>query len=76
MSIFKELVSHYGTQEKTAKALGVDQGTVSAWVCGKHGVGPVTALRIEMRTGGKFLAKDLCPALAELKPQEPSPDAA
>jgi hypothetical protein len=26
-----DLISHFGTQEKTAEALGVTQGTVSAW---------------------------------------------
>ena len=26
-----ELIAYYGTQEKTADALGVTQGTVSAW---------------------------------------------
>ncbi len=77
MSIFKQLVSHFGTQEKTAKALGVDQGTVSGWVRGKHGVSPVTALRIEALTEGQFRAKDLCPALADLpKTYLMSPDAA
>lgn len=63
MSIFQELVSHFGTQTKTAEKLGVDQGTVSGWVRSKHGMSAVTALRAEAETEGKFKAVDLCPAL-------------
>jgi hypothetical protein len=36
-----ELISHFGTQVKTAAALGVTQGTVSAW----NGKGEVPILR-------------------------------
>ena len=36
-----DLISHFGTQEKTAAALGVTQGTVSAW----HSRGEVPILR-------------------------------
>jgi DNA-binding transcriptional regulator YdaS (Cro superfamily) len=63
MSIFDDLVSHFKTQTKTAEVLGVDQGTVSGWVRKKHGMNPVTALRVEAETDGKFKAIDLCPAL-------------
>lgn len=47
-------------------ALGVDQGTVSAWVRGKHGMSAVTALRAEAKTDGVFRAIDLCPQLASV----------
>ena len=63
MSIFKDLVVHFGTQDKTAERLGVDQGTVSGWVRGKHGMSAVTALRAEAETDGAFKAVDLCPDL-------------
>lgn len=63
MSIFQDLVSHFGTQIKTAERLGVDQGTVSGWVREKHGMGPVTAIRAEAETNGLFKAVDLCPDL-------------
>ena len=33
-NIFLRLVKHFGTQELTAEALGVDQSTVSGWVRG------------------------------------------
>ena len=63
MNIFDRLVDHFGTQTKTAKRLGVDQGTVSGWVREKHGMSAVTALRAEAETAGAFKAIDLCPAL-------------
>lgn len=63
MSIYDELVDHFGTQTKTAVALDVDQGTVSGWVRNKHGMSAVTALRAESETEGKFKAVDLCPDL-------------
>lgn len=63
MSIFQALVDHFGTQTKTAERLGVDQGTVSGWVRGKHGMSAVTALRAEAETDGAFKAVDLCPDL-------------
>ena len=57
------LIRHFGTQESTAEALGVKQGTVSGWVRGKHGVSPAVALRAERLTGGQFTAAELCPAV-------------
>lgn len=63
MEIFKALVEFFGTQQKTAEALRVDQGTVSGWVRGRHGMSPVTALKAEAVTAGKFQATDLCPDL-------------
>ena len=75
MSIFKELVSHFGTQDKTAERLGVDQGTVSGWVRGKHGMSAVTALRAEAETNGTFKAVDLCPDLRRAEKPAVEPEA-
>jgi|AntRauTorcE11897_2_1112592.scaffolds.fasta_scaffold34377_2 DNA-binding transcriptional regulator YdaS (Cro superfamily) len=61
-----ELIEFFGTQEKTAKALGASQVTVSGWLNGLHGMHPVTAMKAEKLTGGKILAVDLCPRLKEL----------
>ncbi|HEE9760134.1 TPA: helix-turn-helix domain-containing protein [Pseudomonas putida] len=61
-TIYKDLVSHFGTQDETAEKLGVDQSTVSGWVRGKHGMSPVVAKRAERLTGGKFKRQDLCPS--------------
>ncbi len=63
MSIYDRLVDHFGGQVKTAKSLGVKQGTVSGWVSGRHGMSAVTALRAQAETDGLFSAVDLCPAL-------------
>lgn len=63
MNIFNCLIEHFGTQQKTADALRVDQGTVSGWARGRHGMSPVTALKAEAVTQGKFKAVDLCPDL-------------
>ncbi|MDF3917490.1 Cro/CI family transcriptional regulator [Salinicola salarius] len=60
-NIFEQLVTHFGTQEKTAAALNVDQSSVSNWIRGKHGMSPLVALRVESLTRGEFKAVDLCP---------------
>lgn len=62
-SIFQSLVSHFGTQIKTAECLKVDQATVSGWVRGKHGMSPAVALRAAKLTGGRFTAAELCPSV-------------
>ena len=59
------LVTFFGNQEKTAKALRVKQGSVSGWLTGRHGVSPIVALRAESITEGVIKSYDLCPALAE-----------
>lgn len=60
------LIKHFGTQEKTALALGVKQGTVSGWVTGRHGVSEVHALMAERLTNGAVKAIELCPRLRSL----------
>ena len=52
----KQVVEYFGTQENTAKALGVTQQSVAAWVK----LGKVPELRqyqIEKVTSGKFKVK-------------------
>ena len=63
MNIYQKLVEHFGTQQKVAEALRLDQGTVSGWVRGKHGMGAGSALKAEAITEGKFKAVELCPDL-------------
>src|SRR5690554_3493532 len=72
MNIYERLVKHFKGQMKTASALGVEQGTVSGWVRGKHGMSPLTALRAEQLTAGQFKATDLCPSLRSVN-QRPNP---
>lgn len=69
-TIFRSLVSHFGTQMKTADCLQVDQATVSGWVRGKHGMSPAVALRAAKLTGGRFTAAELCPSVFAVQPSE------
>jgi DNA-binding transcriptional regulator YdaS (Cro superfamily) len=62
---FKKLVEHFGSQSATATALNVKQGSVSGWVRGLHGCSAEVALRAEIVTGGKILARDLRPSLPD-----------
>lgn len=66
MNIYKQLVEHFGGQVHTAKKLNVEQGTVSGWCRGIHGMGAKAAIKAEIETGGKFKAADLCESLSEL----------
>lgn len=59
------LISFFGTQEKTAQALGVKQGSVSGWAIGRHGISELHAIRAEKATGGAIKASDLCPRLKD-----------
>jgi len=58
------LIKHFGTQERTATALGVKQGTVSGWSTGRHGISEVHAMKAEHLTGGAIKAVELCPRLS------------
>ena len=60
-TIIEELVGYFGTQQKTATALNIDQTTVSGWIRGKHSVSPKIAARIESVTKGAFRRSALCP---------------
>lgn len=67
-NVFSDLAKHFGGQVATAIALGVTQGTVSGWIRGVHGCSADVALIAERKTGGKFLAQQLRPSLAEAPP--------
>ncbi|HDS1779693.1 TPA: helix-turn-helix domain-containing protein [Pseudomonas putida] len=64
----QRLISHYGTQQKAALALGVDQTTISGWLRGKHSISPANALRVQVATRGAIQAAELCSVLADLSP--------
>lgn len=64
-NIYVDLVSHLGGHVKASKALGVEQGTVSGWTRGAHGMSAHVAMRAESVTGGKFKASDLHEKLKE-----------
>lgn len=60
-----DLVSFLGGHTKAAAALGVEQGTVSGWTLGAHGMSAIIAMRAEQVTDGKFIASDLNAKLKE-----------
>lgn len=60
---FEKLVAHFGSQNATAVALGVKQGTVSGWVRGLHGCAAEVAMRAEIITQGAIKARDLRPSI-------------
>lgn len=60
MKIYHDLIRFFGTQQKTAVALRVRQGTVAGWASGRHGMSLQTAVLAEEETGGRFTVKDLC----------------
>ena len=68
----ERLIRFFGTQDKTASALGVKQSTVNGWLKGKlnkggHGISSLNAQKAEKLTNGEVRAIDLCPELEELE---------
>lgn len=60
----QQLIDHFGSQQATASALGVKQGTVSGWSRGIHGVSAEVAIKAEIITKGQIKAVELRPTLA------------
>lgn len=48
-----QLIAHFGTQEKAAEAIGVTQGSVSAW---RRGIPVPRQFQIEVLTQGALQA--------------------
>ena len=51
---YTDLISHYETQEKAAKALGVAQTTISYWR--RVGIPIASQIHIEVKSSGKLRA--------------------
>ena len=62
-SSIQRLIDHFGSQQATAAALGVKQGTVSGWSRSVHGVSAEVAIRAEIVTRGVIKAVELRPTL-------------
>lgn len=60
----KALIDHFGSQTAAARAIGIKQPTISAWLNEGHGASAKSALRAEHATAGAVRALDLCPDLA------------
>ncbi len=58
-STFQVLVSHFGSQAKLARVLGITPMAISHWK--QRGVPVRQAVRIEQITKGSLQACDLCP---------------
>ncbi|MDG9891229.1 transcriptional regulator [Pseudomonas juntendi] len=63
-SPIQRLIDHFGSQQATATALGVKQGTVSGWSRNVHGVSAEVAIRAEIVTRGVIKAAELRPTLS------------
>lgn len=70
--LYQSLVDYFGTQQKTAQALNVDQTTVSGWVCGKWSMSARAAMRAERITEGDFTKERLCPAVFSESETDPA----
>lgn len=60
MTPIERLVEHFGSQTKTAAALGVSQPTVSYWASGMTRMSAAKAFLAEELTGGAITARELC----------------
>lgn len=60
------LISHFGSQASTAKALGVSQPTVSYWLSGQQKISPEKALLAQTKSDGAVSASDLSPLIARV----------
>ncbi|WP_236176108.1 transcriptional regulator [Pseudomonas qingdaonensis] len=59
----ERLIEYFGSQQATADALGVKQGTVSGWARRIHGMSADVALRAEIATAGAVTARELRPSI-------------
>lgn len=71
-SPIEKLIEHFGSQQATAAALGVKQGTVSGWARGIHGVSAEVALQAEIVTKGAVKALELRPSIPRAATQQGS----
>lgn len=60
MTPIERLVDHFGSQTKTAAALGVSQASVSYWASGLTRMSADKAFLAEELTGGVITARELC----------------
>ena len=61
------LVKYFGSQQKTANAMGCSQPCVWKWLNGKSEMSAINAIKAERLTGGEIKASELCPDLLELE---------
>ena len=59
----KDWIKQQGGQKPVSELLGVTQGTVSGWLCGRWQMPPETALRIHRLTNGQVPVTETRPDL-------------
>ena len=62
---YRKLVKHFGSQQKTADALGCSQPAVLKWLKGTALMSSAFANRAQAATNGKFKAIDLSPDIRD-----------
>ena len=62
---YKNLVKHFGSQQKTADALGCSQPAVIKWLKGAALMSSAVANRAQKATNGEFKAIDLSPDIRD-----------
>lgn len=62
---YRKLVKHFGSQQKTADALGCSQPAVLKWLKGTALMSSALANRAQVATDGKFKAIDLSPDIRD-----------
>ena len=66
-SSISSLIKYFGTQARTARALGVSQATISYWLSGAQKISPEKAFLAELMTEGSIRASSLCALLAQVE---------
>lgn len=56
--VYLDVLCHFGSQSQTAKALGLAQVTVRAWIMGESNISLETAIKLEEVTKGAFHPSD------------------
>ena len=62
----QRMINHFGSGNKTAKALGVTYQAVSLWLHNKRIPSPEMALKAQKLSNGEIKASDLNPVLKGL----------
>jgi DNA-binding transcriptional regulator YdaS (Cro superfamily) len=65
MTPIERLVDYFGSQTKTAAALGVSQASVSYWATGLTRMSAAKAFLAEELTGGVITARELCSSTSQ-----------
>jgi DNA-binding transcriptional regulator YdaS (Cro superfamily) len=68
LTVFDEIIAHYGSQAALARATGVSPMAVTHWR--KRGIPVRKAHLIASQTNGRFPVERICPELAMQPPEQ------